>query len=83
MNANHGMFFSRLCCLLRFRAALAREAQIAPDIGLRLLWRVSFFILMIFLYMPPRDAAPGAATGGRYPLKPIICMWFDCFGGLL
>jgi MFS family permease len=70
MNANHGMF-SVGYAVAAIASGVAREAQIAPESAFA---AVAGFILilMIFLYMPPRDVVPGAATGGRYPLKPII-----------
>ena len=70
MNANHGMF-SVGYAVAAIASGVAREAQIAPELAFA---AVAGFILilMIFLYMPPRDVVPGAATGGRYPLKPII-----------
>jgi MFS family permease len=70
MNANHGMF-SVGYAVAAISSGVAREAQIAPESAFLAVAGL-IFILMIFLYMPPRDAAPGGATGGRYPLKPII-----------
>ena len=70
MNANHGMF-SVGYAVAAISSGVAREAQIAPVSAFAAVAGL-IFILMIFLYMPPRDVAPGAATGGRYPLKPII-----------
>ncbi len=70
MNANHGMF-SVGYAVAAILSGLAREAQIAPGPAFATL-AAAILILSIFLYMPPRYAASGAGTGGRYPLKPII-----------
>ena len=70
MNANHGMFSVGYACAA-IVSGVAREAQIAPGPAFVAVAGV-ILIFSVFLYMPPREVAPGSGTGDRYPLKPVI-----------
>ena len=70
MNVNHGMF-SVGYAVSAIVSGVAREAQIAPGPAFAAV-AVVILIFSVFLYMPPREVAPGSGTSGRYPLKPVI-----------